>query len=484
MSNHPVLIQERINDYRMILIYRWRLIALVTVALFGALFAVVLLLPNVYEATTTIVDYPRKVPERYVPSAVVDDPSNRLNLLQQEVLSYTRLMEIIDKFGLYNKVLRERGQNAAIQLMREHIKIQTMHASSSGASSFTLTYSGSDPKIVAAVVNELSNGFILKNLANREQQVRGTSNFLKQELDSARADLESLEAHLRAYRVSHLGEMPEQMAANLQAIGQLQAQYQATSDKMAQLEEEKILIESAPQSNPVARSSPAPSPASVLRNELRQEQLHRAAILAHDTQIHPDVIESTAKIAELEKQIASLTSDVPKPASVSPVKTRLDVIDQERARLSAEQAEIRTRLESYQAKVDAMPLRQEQLSSLTRDYETARDRYRSLLEKTYSADMASELEAKQDADRFEILDPAIPPDHPISPNRPLLWGVSALLALMSGFMAATGKEQMDTSIKSEAELLGILSRDLELVGIISTISPVRDHPESRLLATR
>jgi uncharacterized protein involved in exopolysaccharide biosynthesis len=127
-------------------------------------------------------------------------------------------------------------------------------------------------------------------------------------------------------------------------------------------------------------------------------------------------------------------------------------------------------MNSYQAKADAVPLRQEQLSGLTRDYETARDHYRSLLEKYYSARMAGELESRQDAERFEVLDPATPPEHPSEPNRLLLWVLSASVALGSGFAIAYAREYMDSSVKTEAELLKILPNDIELLGFISSIS--------------
>jgi uncharacterized protein involved in exopolysaccharide biosynthesis len=159
------------------------------------------------------------------------------------------------------------------------------------------------------------------------------------------------------------------------------------------------------------------------------------------------------------------------------------VLDNERVRLLGEQLAIKARLNSYQERVDAVPLRQEQLSSLTRDYETSRDHYRSLLEKHYSAQMASELESRQDAERFEVLDPATPPEHPTGPNRLLLCVASAVFALVGGLVAAFCREQIDNSIKSEVDLLGILPRELELLGIISRISAIQPVHGRQLLET-
>jgi polysaccharide chain length determinant protein (PEP-CTERM system associated) len=476
MSNYSIL--ERLAEYRMIFFYRWRFVVLVASALTLALITVVEFLPDIYEGTTTIVAYPRKVPEKYVATTVMDEPSDRLNLLQQEVLSYTRLLEVINKFGLYGKIVQQEGRDAAIQLMRKQIKIQTNHAGGGGASAFTLTFTGDNPRLVAAVANELANSFILKNLSNRQQQVQGTTDFLSGELETARSGLESQETQLRIYRMSHLGQMPEQMSANLQAVGQLQVQYQATSDKLAQLEEQKLLIESTPGADLTIRSSGTPLPVSMLRSNLLQEESQLSMLLTHMTAAHPDVVACEARIAELKRQLGTLPGE---EKSVQPgrvVDARIQVLDKERERLLGEQSAIKERLNSYQAKVDAVPLRQEQLSSLTRDYETAREHYRSLLEKHYSAQMASELESKQDADRFEVLDPATSPDHPTAPNRRLLCALSVFFALIGGLVAAFCREQIDNSIKSDVDLLEILPAELELLGVVSriyAIEPAHGH---------
>ena len=145
MSNYSVSILERITEYRVLLVYRWRFIVLVAAGLSLTLFTGIEFLPDVYEGTTTIVAYPRKVPEKYVATTVVDEPNDRLNLLQQEILSYTRLLEVINKFSLYGKIVRKQGRDAAVQLMRRQIKIQTNHVGGGGASAFTLTYTGDNP---------------------------------------------------------------------------------------------------------------------------------------------------------------------------------------------------------------------------------------------------------------------------------------------------------------------------------------------------
>jgi len=380
---------------------------------------------------------------------------------------------VIQKFGLYPSLMASQGHDAAIRELRRRIKIQISRGSSNGPSAFTLTFDGDNREIVAAVTNELANSFIVRNLSNREQQVQGTTTFISDELDRARQDLQRQEDQLRVFRMGHLGEMPDQANANMQAIGQLQVQLQSLSDKMAQLDEQEAVIETAPDRDPSLRVGNAPGQAAALENELSQERSHLADLKTHVTPEHPDIVAAQAKIRDLESQIAKMPKASSTPNISAGADARLQLIKQERDHLLNQQAAIQVRLDRYQSKVDAVPVRQEQLSSLTRDYDTSRDHYRSLLEKYYSAEMASELEEKQDAERFEVLDPAVAPEHPSAPDRPLLYFASCVAAFLGAFMLAFGLEQLDSTIKSEIDVRKILPAGTEFAGTVSNIARVQ-----------
>ena len=60
-----------------------------------------LLMPDRYKASTTILVDPQKVSEKYVSSTVNSDPAQRLTTITQQVLSTTRLQQIIDDMQLY-----------------------------------------------------------------------------------------------------------------------------------------------------------------------------------------------------------------------------------------------------------------------------------------------------------------------------------------------------------------------------------------------
>lgn len=453
------------EEYIGILTQHWRLILCSALGIFAVLATVVMILPSVYQATTTIMVDPQQIPDKYVSTTVVDDPSERLNLLTQEVLSSTRLEQIIEELDLYPRMRAAKGRDAALEYMRSKIQIQTKHSSGSGPSSFTLTFEADKPVTAALTANKLAESFIQRHLQSRQRQVEGTTTFLSNELAETRRSLEKQEEQISAYRMQHLGEMPEQMQANLQALAQLQVELQGSADQLNRLEEERIVLERAPETAHESASSVAMTPRAAIVAQLASSQTLLQDLESRYTPSHPDVVATKARIAELQAQLKTATAKAA-AGNVDPfTQVRLDVLTREKARLLEQQASITTKIAMYQSKVDVVPLRQEELSHLTRDYESAKEHYRSLLEKTYSAQMATELEEKQQGERFQVLDRARPPDKAARPNRPRYLLGAAFLALLMGFGIAVLRETADKTVKTQSELEQLLGT-VELLGSI------------------
>ena len=74
------------------------------------------------------------------------------------------------------------------------------------------------------VTNALASYFIDENLKVRESQALGTNIFLQEELTSTRKRLQVIEETLGNYRTRHMGELPEQLQANLTILAKSQEQ--------------------------------------------------------------------------------------------------------------------------------------------------------------------------------------------------------------------------------------------------------------------
>jgi capsular polysaccharide biosynthesis protein len=114
-------------------------------------------------------------------------------------------------------------------------------------------------------------------------------------------------------------------------------------------------------------------------------------------------------------------------------------------------------LDGYQERVAAVPVRETELVELTRDYETLRQIYTSLLAKSENARAAADLERRQIGEQFKVLDPARLPERPISPNRAQINSMGAASGLAVGLGLLLLLEYRDRSLRTEEDVLDALA---------------------------
>ncbi len=291
---------ENIKGYVRIVTRHWWQILVGACVCLLVLTVTIARIPNEFEATTTILVDPQQVPEKYVSAAVNSDPGERLSTLTQQVLSRTRLQDIIQTLGLYPELKKTVPEEELVQQMRDHIHIQVKQGSGAQLSTFTITFQGGKPTVVAAVANELASSFIRWNIDNREQQVEGTQAFLSAELQRAKENLEEQEDKLRVFKMSHLGETPDQTTSNLEAVTTLRAALQGNIDTCNRLEQERLLLTRLPQS---AVPNGAPEVTLTKRGRLEAEkrqvesELRRLRETYSDK--YPDVVKAERRLQEV-----------------------------------------------------------------------------------------------------------------------------------------------------------------------------------------
>ena len=471
--------------WHLIVRHRWAILV-GTLALTLGFTIAIARMPNVYQATTTILVDPQQIPEKYVSPAVSSDPGDRLSTITQQVLSRTRLQAIIDTLVLYPELRKSVPPEELIEEMRRNITIQVKQGAGPELSTFTITFQGRDAATVARVANELATSFIHWNVKSREQQVAGTKDFLSSELQEAKQNLEAQENKLRQFKMSHLGETPDQTGNNLQALSGLRSALQANQDGMNRLDQEKILLTRLPE--PVAAGgSSTLSERGQLQLEKRQLQASIEQMRALYSDRYPDVVRMTHRLQDINAQLEALPADVVDQSAAgdkepSATSVRLELIDKEMKRLKAEQVRIQSQIAAYQAKVDAAPLREQELVELTRNYDTSKQHYQALLDKSFSIGMAADLEEKQKAERFMVLDPARVPERPSKPKRAVLIPLSGFVALGLSIFVVIAKELLSPAIKTEIELKSMAPTGVRVIGLIPHIQTSADDRHSRRVA--
>jgi len=123
--------------------------------------------------------------------------------------------------------------------------------------------------------------------------------------------------------------------------------------------------------------------------------------------------------------------------------------------------------------VQQVPVFEGQIAGLMRDYDSLRNHYNQLQEKKLSAEMAGELETHQAGERFEVLDPAVPPDGPAGPKRGMMIIGGLFFGLMCGVGVAFLIEVSDESVRHEREAAHIFGKPV--LAAIPKITSNKEH---------
>ena len=475
------------------------LVLLVWLVVSGLAAIVVLRLPNVYEGEAVLLVDSQKIPEKFVTSTVQVSLEDSLNAISEQVLSSGLLVKIVEKYHLYPGLASTKTRAELVDKLRHDLSIGVERGLSLGRpGAFRISYDAPNPVTAAGVVNDVCNLFVTQNSKTRERRAEGTSEFIEAQLIQAKKSLDEQEAQLSQYKLKWAGELPQQETALMGALTRLQADLQGNQDSVARAQQNKLVLENTLKfsesslstiertlSVPPVRVSGGTLNLAVPQSASERLQAKLQELTQRYTDDHPEVRQTRIELAQaladeakavrapvVDKTIAPVLANDPVTAQlraeldrqrerVSSTKTQLQVVEQEIKARNLEREQIRQQIVDYQNRVEKLPIREQQMAALTRDYETERANYKSLLEKKNSADMASEMEHSQQSERFTIADPARVPTVPIRPKRPLSFGMGSLGGLALGLILGLAIELKKDVFLGEWEVpqhLAVLGR--------------------------
>ena len=416
--------------------------------------SVVLFLPNIYQSAATVLAEGQQVPEFFVRATVTSALETRIQAISQDVLSRARLGDLIQRLGLYPDLQQRVPLERIVERMRGDIKLQVKNMELKGVReatvSFTISYQGNDPDTVSRVANTLASFYNDANVKAREQQATGTKQFLKAQL------VEPLLG---------FGELPQQMDTNLATLERLDSQLRQNADSQTRANERRQTI-----SNQLAEAEASLTSGQYVPPELREaarlaqkkEDLARLRLQFNDN--YPDVILLSAEVAALEQEVEAAkarmqekTADGKQASTpVSPymlrLKESLGEVQTELKILKAEEGRLRDTIGTYQTRVDNVPRREQEFTELSRDYQSTRELYGSLMKRYEEAQLAETMEQTQKGEQFRVVDPALPNSQPAAPNRLRLLLMTFAGAVGLGIATALVAEHLDTSFHTLDDL--------------------------------
>jgi len=365
-------------------------IPFVLLLIIGAL--IVAIQRPIYHAEGKILVESSQIPSGLVEPTVTAAATERIQVIQQRLMSRDNLVPIMNKFGLFPSQRQWMSGTELLDLMRDRAEIQLLDIDAliaptkdgkpaplvrpnnikNSAIAFTVSFDYENPESAMRVANEFLTSILSEDVKARTARASDTTQFLSQEVKRLQDKIDSIDAQIAQIRKD---------AAD------------PTKGAAEDSEEHKLQITDL--------------------TKLR-ESLTQATAVYSDA--HPVVKSLKKRIAALEQQITRV--DNPK----TPDDKNIYAIVMQR-KSTADELDVATK-------------------------------------KLTAARLGETMERNQEAEHLQVIEQPTVPQKPIKPNRPKLFALAFVLAVVSGLAAVFLAEMLDKSIRSVRELVSVVDSHL------------------------
>lgn len=312
---------------------RWPMLIVLVVALVCTVTAA-LVWPPMYVSTGTILIEQQEIPVDLVRSTISSFADQRIQMINQRVMTSENLLGIVQKFDLYKKERKRRGREKILELMRKDIRFGSIKASVidprqgrpvEATIAFSLSYQSRSPEVAAAVANQLSTLYQQENLQNRRQLADQATGFLKEEGDRLNKRIQELDEQMAKFKGEHINSLPGSSSVTLQMVSRADDEKHDVDTQLRNLDQQVVFLES--QLAQVARTSPVYDSTGVRvmspSDRLKFLRTQYASLNATYGPDHPDVRRAKREMDGLAAAVAADGEGSDRQRQLQDAQTRL-----------------------------------------------------------------------------------------------------------------------------------------------------------------
>jgi polysaccharide biosynthesis transport protein len=379
---------------------------------------------------------------------------------------------------------------------------------------FSVSYQNHSAELALKVASELTTLYLNENLTSRTQMAEQTSAFFAEQVAGQQARIIELDKKLADYKQKHQDSLPELAQLNVQVSDRTELELHDAENHIAALDSQLIMLRAQmAQLNPTSqvysdtgqrvmgvddrlkalrsllasykaryapghpdivstereiagleKQSSAQDSTSEIGRRLSEAQAQLARAKEKYTAEHPDVIRLQHLVGELTDEMAAqpdgaaqkLQEHADNPVYIQ-VKGQLDALTVERKSAEAKRDELRAKLDDYDRRMARAPAVERDYRALARDLENAQLKYQQIRAKQGEVQISENLELERKGERFSLIEPPLPPEKPVSPNRLLIIAAGFIFSFGLGLGTALLKDRSDPSIRGFSDVRALLT---------------------------
>ena len=413
---------------------RRRMLLILTPILFviAALLAIYFIEPK-YESTTTILVQKDETlnPLVLYEIAVHIASEDRIQSLNEIIYSRSTMEFLIDSLKLNRDVKSEADKQLLITNTQKNITTQLR-----ASDAFEISYLDTDPIRARNGAEFLANHFINSKLRMESRRHEETVNFFSSKLEELETIVESQRNQAVAITSNRMMDLPSSSEALQDRLQVINGQLDSIEWQLLQ-EEEKLATVRSFQNEPIVNQAIN----HLFRLPLTDMQFGEdlALLLNEYDNLRQQFTESYPRLRGLAEQIKQVADRMPPT-----ITTNIQRLNSQKQDLNLQKQRVVGDMQQYFVATQRASSQQSDFSI----YEGLQSEMRVKLEQ---AKMTRDIGMRA-ADQFIVLDAAIIPEKPDSPNTPLILGIGLILGVIMGIVASAVAEVLDTTLRDEADM--------------------------------
>lgn len=406
-----------IRFYLLRFLRRFHYFLLVAVAVAAVGLTAAAVLPPVYRAEARLLVESPQIPLDLAVSTVSTAAPEALQIIQQRILTRANLLDMAERLQIY------QGQPAmtpdkVVEDIRRRILI-TLPEAKAAAAFVSVSFQAPTGNLSAQVTNDIVTQILQENVALRTATAGQTLDFFQQEVDRLGGELGQQGARILEFKLQNKEALPDSMDYRRARQASQQERLLQLQRELASLGERRARMVEIFQSTGQLEANTAPiSPEEAQLRKLKDDLA--TALIIYSPQ-NPQVKLLQGKIALLEATVKTqLEGRNPEASGLSAFDLQISDLDSQLAFSSEQKQAIEAELISLQASIDVTPNNSIALDALQRDYDNIQTQYNDAVARLAQASTGERIEALSKGQRITVVEQAVVPGDPTSPNRPLI----------------------------------------------------------------
>lgn len=422
-------------------------------------------LPRKYKADSTVFIEKNVISSLVEGIAVTPDMQDRIRVLRYAILSRGLITKVLADLDIDTTLDDSQAMQELISSLQKRTEINL-----SKEGYFTVSLTDKDPGFAQNFVNKLVGKYVEENLSSTREETYGANRFLDEQLVLFKQKLDMAENSIIEFRRKEGVYLSIDEKTTLQEIRQYQQQIEALSLDISTLQARKIRLNEQLRS---VEPTVALFSEQATNDRLRTLENRLRQLLLSYTDNYPEVVKVKAELAALHSHGAEVGNNDAgtRMTGVNPLhqETRQKIfeVEAEISALTAKKARLLELSAVKEQELQNIPEQAKELNVLIQERDSVKKIYEDLLLRLGQSEVSKQMEISDKTTTFRIVDPAVFPRKPVSPNivRMILLGIAAGLAAGIGLVLLL--DMLTSSIKDSSQLQEL---GLEVLAVIPHLS--------------